>query len=96
MFGFLEIDRFVETLPAVGLGLVLLVAAVHLLRLYAALSRRLASHLLASDARGLLRTPDMTRALRRRALKIYASVVTGIGRLLIAIWGLTTKGYSGR
>ncbi len=51
VFGFLEIDSFVETMPVAAVGLALLVGIAHLLGPWARLNSWLASRLLAVTAR---------------------------------------------
>jgi signal transduction histidine kinase len=93
VFGFLEIDSFAGTLPAVAVGLVVLVVAVHVLRLYAAVSRRLASRLLSGEP-GPQRTPAQVSARRLRGLTITVLISTSIVAVLGVIWWLTTpNGY---
>jgi signal transduction histidine kinase len=95
--GFFEVDRFVETLPFVALGLALLVGVAHLLGLMARLSRKLATLLLGTDARAgfsPVRSAGETRQLRLRALTITSLVATSVVVFLILIWALTTPdGY---
>jgi signal transduction histidine kinase len=92
VLGFLEIDSFVEALPVAGVGVALLVAAMHLLGPYTRISRWLASSLLSGDP-GPVRSPAEIRALRFRALTIDALVSTTIVVALVVIWGLTGGEY---
>jgi signal transduction histidine kinase len=92
VLGFLDIDTFVEALPVAGAGLVLLVAAAHLLGPYTRLSRWLASRLLSGEP-GPMRSPAELRALRFRALTIDALVSTAIVAVLVVIWELTGGDY---
>jgi signal transduction histidine kinase len=95
--GFFEVDRFVETLPFVGLGLALLVGVAHLLGPLARLSRKLATILLGTDARAgfsPVRSASEARSLRLRALTITSLVATSVVVFLVLIWALTTPdGY---
>jgi signal transduction histidine kinase len=93
VFGLFEVDRFVETLPffLVGLGLLALVA--HLLGLWTALSRRVASGLLGGDGVRVTRSPAETRARRMRALTVTSLVSTTVALALVLIWALTGGGY---
>jgi signal transduction histidine kinase len=93
VFGFLEIDSFVETLPIALIGLGLLVGIAHLLGPWARLNGWLASRLLAGDGQVIVRSPAERRALRRRALTIDALVSTVIVAGLVVIWFLTGEDY---
>jgi signal transduction histidine kinase len=92
IYGLVEVDSLSKALLAFACGLVTLVVAVHLVRPFAWISRRLVRRLLTGDARGTMRTPAEARARRRRALEISATAVTGVSLLLTAIWALTTRG----
>ena len=91
VWGVFEVDSFAAALPFAGVGLVLLVGAVHLLGPYARLSRWLALRLLSGDP-GPVRSPAEIRARRLRALTIDAIVSTVIVAALVVIWWLTTPG----
>ena len=90
--GWLNIDSVVEALPVAAVGVVALVVAAHVLRLYAWVARRLANRLLVGEA-GPTRTPAQLRALRFRALAIVSLAAAGIVAALILIWSLTGRGY---
>ena len=92
VFGFIDVDRHAEALAVAVAGLGLLVATGHVLRLYAAVTRRLAARLLSGD-RGLQRTPAEVRARRFRELTFLAWVSTGVAFVLIFIWAFTSRGY---
>jgi signal transduction histidine kinase len=88
-----RIDTLAEALAFVPVGLVLLLVAAHLVRPLTAIWARIASRLLGGDAVSTMRPAVEVRALRRRALVIWAWVVAGIGVLLTSIWALTSRGY---
>ncbi len=90
--GFLQVNTFARALVPAGLGLVLLVAAAHLVGLYARFSRWLASRLLAGDA-GEMRSQAEVRARRLQALTVWALTATSIVGTLVVIWALTSGGY---
>jgi signal transduction histidine kinase len=93
VLGFLEVDSVAEALPVAGLGIVLLVAAAHLLGPYTRLSRWLVTRLLSGDP-GTVRSPAGLRALRMRGLTIVSLVSTAVAVTLVVIWQLTTPdGY---
>ena len=94
VLGFLEVDRFVETLPAAAIGLVVLLGLAHLLGPWARLSRWLADRLLGRYDRGVSRTPQEIHAQWLRALTITSLVSTTVVAALVVIWWLTTPdGY---
>jgi signal transduction histidine kinase len=93
VFGRSNIDTFAETLPFAAAGLGLLVLMAHFLGLLAALSRRLATRLLAREAEGVVRSRAEMRASRLRALTILSLVSTSIVVALVVIWALTGGGY---
>jgi signal transduction histidine kinase len=93
VFGRSNIDTFAETLPFAAAGLGLLVLMAHFLGLLAALSRRLATRLLAGEAEGVVRSRAEMRASRLRALTILSLVSTSIVVALVVIWALTGGGY---
>jgi signal transduction histidine kinase len=87
-----RVDTLPEALAFVPAGLLGVLAAVHLLHLLTAIWRPIASALLGGEAVRALRSQAETRAIRRRALAVYAATVAGISLLLIVIWALTTRG----
>ena len=93
VFGFLEVDSFVETLPIAALGLGLLVGVAHLLGPWSQLTGWLAPWLLAGDGQEIVRSPAEWRALRRRAFTIDALVSSVIVAGLVVIWFLTGEDY---
>ncbi len=93
VFGFLEIDSFVETLPAAAAGFVVLLGLAHALGPYTRLSRWLASRLLTGEpGRGRIFSPAELRARRFRDLTILSLVSTSIVVVLVVIWELTSDG----
>jgi signal transduction histidine kinase len=93
VFGFFEVDTAAEALPVAGLGLVLLVAAAHVLGPYTRLSRWLAVRLLSGDP-GPVRTPAEIRAGRFRGLTIVSLIAPAVAAMLVVIWQITTPdGY---
>ena len=92
VFGFIAVDRSVETLPVAAAGLALLAVVAHLLGPYTRVSRWVAARLLAGDG-GLELSPAERRARRLRALTIHALTAMSIVGTLIVIWALTTGGY---
>jgi signal transduction histidine kinase len=93
-FGLWEVDSFAEAVPALALGLVLLVAVAHLLGPLSSLSRRLATALLGTGEPPATRPRHEIRARRLRALTIVSLVATSIVAFLTLIWALTTPdGY---
>jgi signal transduction histidine kinase len=91
VFG-LEIDTFVESLPFAGLGLLILIAAAHLLGPYVVFSRWLATRLL-SAVPGRARSAAEIRARRLQGLTVTALTATSIVGTLILIWALTSADY---
>jgi signal transduction histidine kinase len=92
VIGFIDVDSLGEALPFAGLGLVLALVVVHLLRPYAAFTRRLASWLLSGEP-APVRSPEEVRARRMRALTIDALISTAVVATLVAIWALTSTRY---
>jgi signal transduction histidine kinase len=92
VLGFLDIDSFVETLPIAAVGLAFLLAAAHLLVLYALLSRWLALRLLSAAPVPPL-TPAELSARRLRALTITGLVAAGIVAVTVVVWAATSGGY---
>jgi signal transduction histidine kinase len=93
VLGFANVDSFGEALPFGALGLVLLLAAAHILVPLTGVSRRLESALLADDGRRMPRTAAERRANWIRALSIQALASTTIVVALVVVWALTTGGY---
>jgi len=92
VFGLFEVDSLAEALPFAGLGLVVLLAAAHLLGPYASFSRWLASRLL-SDEPGPARSAEETRARRVRGLTAAALTAATVVGSLVVVWAFTTGGY---
>ena len=93
VFGFLEIDSFVETLPAAAAGFVVLLGLAHALGPYTRFCRWLASRLLTGEpGRRRFVSPAELRARRFRALTILSLVSTSIVVVLVVIWELTSDG----
>jgi signal transduction histidine kinase len=86
-------DTLPKALLVVPAGLVVLVAAVQLLRPLTAIWGPIASELLAGDAVSTMRSPAELRQTRRRGLAMYAVAVGAVSLLLIVIWALTTRDY---
>jgi signal transduction histidine kinase len=93
VFGFADIDRFVETLPFAAVGLAGVVLVAHLLGPWTRLSRWLATRLLAGDGVDVIRSPAEARARRLRALTLASQISSAIVIALLVIWALTGQGY---
>jgi signal transduction histidine kinase len=91
--GLFGVDSFLEALPFAAVGLGLLLAVGHLFGLFARLSGRLATRLLAREADRVARSPAEIRTGRRRALTVHALISATIAVALIVIWAFTTAGY---
>ncbi len=87
-----QVDTLPHALLFVPAGLLLLGAAVWLLRPIGALWRRLANALL-GGGRVPVMTPAEARARRLHALALHAGVYGLVNALLIVIWALTSRGY---
>jgi signal transduction histidine kinase len=92
VFGFIAVDRSIETLPVAAAGLALLAVVAHLLGPYTRVSRWVAVRLLAGNG-DLELSPAERRARRLQALTIHALTAMSIVGTLIVIWALTTGGY---
>ena len=90
---FWKADTLPKALLLVPAGLVLLVLAVHLARLFAALWRALANGLLGGIMARVGSNAAATAARRRRALAVHATVSIGVSAVLVVVWALTTGGY---
>jgi signal transduction histidine kinase len=93
VIGLFEIDSSVEALPFAAIGLGLLVAAAHVFGVFARLSGRLATRLLAREGERVVRSAAEIRAGRRRALTVQALVSATIAVALVVTWAFTTAGY---
>jgi signal transduction histidine kinase len=84
-----HVDTLGRALLGVPVGILGLVIALALLRLIAALTRRVAGGTLGGPAVGAARTS----AERRRGLVVRATAYAGVNLVLIVVWALTSRGY---
>jgi signal transduction histidine kinase len=85
-------DTLSEAFLLVPIGLALLVAAVNLVRPFAALWRSLATRLLGGTMSDVA-DDAVSDAQRRRALAAHAIAALGISAVVVLTWALTTRGY---
>jgi signal transduction histidine kinase len=93
VFGVVHVDSLREALPIGALGLVGVIAVVHLLGPFTRLSRWLAGRLLTGEDVRVVRSSAEVSARRLRALTVNAVISTTIVAALIVIWALTGRGY---
>jgi len=92
VFGLFDIDTLPEALPIAAVGLIVLVAAAHLLGPYARLSRRIAAYLLSREP-GPRRSPEEVSARRLRVLTVAALAAALVVGTLFLIWFASSGDY---
>jgi signal transduction histidine kinase len=88
-----HVDTLGRALLFVPAGIIVLVAAVYLLRPLAALWRSLADGLLGDDVTLPRAQPSAARRNRMQALAIASVAMVGISAIQVVIWAATSHGY---